>query len=290
MGQKGQSKGWGKGIHEFGYPVAHPLSPYAPNYGQGWGQPSGFSLGGGVNPNMLGNVTLSTSDLVSETGAAWNRNVNLVTNPESEWNVVLKNKRGRRVKRSDKDIDSISLEEERQIGTVNSYKGEWEVIKVTVDSGAVDTVTPPGTAKYFPILETESSRRGLDYRAANGTKIKNHGARRVQGISSEFNQTNMIMNVADVKKTLASAFQIVAAGNKVVLDVDYSYIVDKQTGEKTTINIENGEFNFDLWVPAPEPGQPVMAFKNGVCAAVDLESDASDKTPVGGFIRQDERQ
>ena len=98
---------------------------------------------------------------------------------------------------------------------------------------------------------------------------------------------NLIMNVADVKKTLASAFQIVAAGNKVVLDIDYSYIVDKTTGQKTTINIENGEFNFDLWVPAPNPGQPPMTYKNGVCAALNLETDTHGKTQEGGFIRQE---
>ena len=98
------------------------------------------------------------------------------------------------------DIGSISLEEERQIGGVNNFKREWEVIKVTVDSGAVDTVTPPSTAKYFPILETEASRRGLHYRAANGTRITNHGARNVQGISADFKPMDLIMNVADVKK------------------------------------------------------------------------------------------
>ena len=156
---------------------------------------------------------------------------------------------------------------------------------MTVDSGAVDTVTPPSTAKYFPILETEASRRGLHYRAANGTRITNHGARRVQGISAEYKPMDMIMNVADVKKTLASAFQIVAAGNKVMLDLDYSYVQDKATGERTTINIENGEFIFDLWVPAPNPGQPIMAFKNGVCSELDL-GDSNDKTQQG-FIRQE---
>ena len=231
-----------------------------------------------MNPNLF-SVGLPAASI-------WNRNIGQITQPKGDWNVVTKNKRGRNI---NKDIDSISLEEERQIGEVNNYKGEWEVIKVTVDSGAVDTVTPPSCAKYFPILETEASRRGLDYRAANGTKIKNYGARSVQGISSEFKQMNLIMNVADVKKTLASAFQIVAAGNKVVLDIDYSYVVDKQTGEKTTINIENGEFNFDLWVPAPSPGQPVMAFRNGVCAALDLGDDSSDKTQELGFIRQEAR-
>ena len=43
----GFTKGWGKVIHEFGYPLAHPLSPYAQTHGQGWGSQSGaFSLGG----------------------------------------------------------------------------------------------------------------------------------------------------------------------------------------------------------------------------------------------------
>ena len=240
-----------------------------------------------MNPGMLGHVSLPAASV-------WNRSVNVVEPSidqiavvESDWNLVTKNKRGRSVSKLSENIDSISLEEERQIGGVNNFKGEWEVIKVTVDSGAVDTVTPRSTAKYFPILETEASRRGLDYRAANGTNIKNHGARSVQGISSEFKQMNMIMNVADVKKTLASAFQIVAAGNKVVLDIDYSYIVHKKTGDKTTINIENGEFNFDLWVRAPNSGQPPVTYKNGVCAVLDLGTDTSDKTSEAGFIRQE---
>ena len=68
--------------------------------------------------------------------------------------------------------DSVTIEEDRGIGGINPYQGEWEVIKVTVDSGAIDTVTPPNTGKYFPIVETESSKRGLHYRAANGTKIR----------------------------------------------------------------------------------------------------------------------
>ena len=174
-----------------------------------------------MTPGMLGhveqpavsvwdNVQLPASSVWNRSASqnrseSQNRSVSQITQPESDWNIVTKNKRGRNIK-TNTDIDNISLEEERQIGGVNNFKGEWEVIKVTVDSGAVDTVTPPGTAKYFPLLETDSSRRGLDYRAANGTKIKNHGARSVKGISSEFKPMNLIMNVADVKKTLASAF------------------------------------------------------------------------------------
>ena len=69
---------------------------------------------------------------------------------------------------------------------------------------------------------------------------------------------NMIMNVADVKKTLASAYQMCQAGNKIILDSEHSYIVNKATGNKTTIQVNNGEFQFDLWVPAPDPSKPLL--------------------------------
>jgi hypothetical protein len=231
---------------------------------------------------MLGQVTQEKEEVTQE------------KEDEGEWTLITKRKEGRFANKPTKvtnrwarDIGSISLEEERQIGGINNLKGEWEVIKVTVDSGAVDTVTPPSTAKYFPILETDASRRGLDYRAANGTKIKNHGARNVTGISAEFKPMNLVMNVADVKKTLASAFQICAAGNKVILDIEHSYIVNKATGEKTIINIENGEFNFDLWVPAPHPEQPPFKYANGIYTEINEESGEADKTHAVGFTRQE---
>ena len=102
----------------------------------------------------------------------------------------------------------------RRIEALADYQGEWEVIKVDLDSGAIDTVTPPSTAKHFAILETESSKRGLHYRAANVTKITNNGARNIQAISGDYNHMN-------------SAYQIVQAGNKIILDGDYSFIVQQ---------------------------------------------------------------
>ena len=49
--------------------------------------------------------------------------------------------------------------------------GEWEVIPIAVDSGAVDTVGPKASGKSFPILPTRESLLGLGYRAANGSPI-----------------------------------------------------------------------------------------------------------------------
>ena len=63
--------------------------------------------------------------------------------------------------------------------------GEWEVIPITVDSGAVDTVGPKAAGKAFPIVPTRESQLGLGYRAANGSPIRNFGERAIEGHTEE---------------------------------------------------------------------------------------------------------
>ena len=65
--------------------------------------------------------------------------------------------------------------------------------------------------------------------------------------------------------------------------------MNKATGEKTTITLENGEFNFDLWVPAPNPGQPPLKYKDGIFAALQEEGteDIAKGTTQEGFTRQE---
>ena len=155
---------------------------------------------------------------------------------------------------------------------------------MTVDSGAIDTVTPPDVAKAFPIHETQQSKAGINYRAANGSKIRNHGARQVQGVSNDFKSINMKMNVADVKKTLAAAIQLNYAGNKVILDGDESYIENKASGEIIPLQVVNGEYVFDLWVQAAAPEQvPVKIKGNRYAALVEEDNDDDDcSSPFAG--------
>ena len=77
---------------------------------------------------------------------------------------------------------------------------EWESVKITVDSGAVDTVGPQGIAKGFPLLSTEASRKGMCYRAANDTKIAIHGKNEVQGFTPEGSIIGIDIQIADVQK------------------------------------------------------------------------------------------
>ena len=58
-----------------------------------------------------------------------------------------------------------------------------EVFPITIDSGAVDTVGPKKVGEGFPISPTRDSAMGIGYRADNGTHIKNHGERVIEGLT-----------------------------------------------------------------------------------------------------------
>ena len=64
---------------------------------------------------------------------------------------------------------------------VEAKEVEWERILVTVDSGAVDTVGPNSAGTMFPIEQTEDSKAGRFYRAANGKPINNYDQRKITG-------------------------------------------------------------------------------------------------------------
>ena len=138
---------------------------------------------------------------------------------------------------------------EGNICAMEQFKGEWERVQVTADSGAIDSVIPRSMARSVRVKETAASRQGLKYRAANGTAILNEGEKPIRGYSNEANLIDMTMQVAEVTKPLVSVRAMVKAGNKVVLDNGDSYILNKATGVKTRMEDRNGAFVFDIWVP-----------------------------------------
>ena len=54
------------------------------------------------------------------------------------------------------------------------------------------------------------------------------------------------MQVAEVNKTLGSAFRMSQCGNVNVLDGGNAYFSNKATGKKTKIYQENGQFVFNV--------------------------------------------
>ena len=152
--------------------------------------------------------------------------------------------------------------------------------------------------KAFEIDETQASKNGWYYSAANGSPIKNYGQRSLTGFTDEGFPMEAAVQIAEVKRNLASAMKIVKAGNRIVLDEAGSYIEDKKTGRAIQVQTENGDFQFEIWVPKPAAGiegksknqweQMVKTNKfenfNGMDIDNDEEGDAMLETV---FIGQD---
>eukprot|EP00969_Alexandrium_andersonii_P134017 5928268-Alexandrium_andersonii.AAC.1 len=60
-----------------------------------------------------------------------------------------------------------------------------EELRFTIDSGAADTVAPPGIGEAFALQENQASQEGRCYRAANNTKIAILGMKQVQAVTED---------------------------------------------------------------------------------------------------------
>ena len=157
-----------------------------------------------------------------------------------------------------KKIDLATLEIESdwtrdaEVGAV-TY-GHWEAIPrgITIDSGAADSVIPPNWLPQFPKVKGVAATEGIGYIAANGERIPNEGEQRVSFVTREGQKKGIVFQVAPVNKPLGSVSKIVHKGHRVVFDdgPGASYILNKQTGQKTELTERNGVYVLDAWTPA----------------------------------------
>ena len=115
------------------------------------------------------------------------------------------------------------------------------------------------TAAHIEIEETEMSRSGLYYTAANGQKIDNIGQRTIRALTKDGSKVAMTWQIAAIKRPLASIGKMCDAGNSAIFTKDGGYIVPEATvrgmiqhieseGQVLKMNREDGMYNFDLWV------------------------------------------
>ena len=207
--------------------------------------------------------------------------VDQVGDADCEWVRVVKRGLGASGahERGFNSVEKKATKTNKEIGEV-SQDGCWERVRVQVDSGAFDWVTPKNTADGIPITETPSSRQGACYTAANGTDIKAYGEKVIKGVSDEGLGISVKMQVADVKRTLGSVMSMNRTGNKVVLDGEDSYILNKKTGKVMKIHVEGHQYVFYMWVKVGYRPQRVVQIgavhgNRYEALAVDEEEDFS---------------
>ena len=159
---------------------------------------------------------------------------------------------GEKVRSSMKEIGSVERviqKTKREVNEVRATPG-WERVRIQVDSGAIDTVGPKDIAGAFKMRETEMSRRGIGFVAANGSSIKSYGEKKIVGYTDNGEAVSMRVQCADVKKVLCSVHKMNMGGNVVVLDSERSYMQNKESGRRTRIEYEDGQYVMYLWMPS----------------------------------------
>jgi hypothetical protein len=135
-----------------------------------------------------------------------------------------------------------------EICSIEETKGKWVRISAGMDSCAAQTVM---SRKMFPkmrIEQTEDSKNGKEYTAANGGKIKNEGQKIIPFTTVEGQELKMKVQIAEVTRMLISASKVANAGNIVNLDAKNPHIKNIKTGKVTKLRHKNGIFLLDVWV------------------------------------------
>ena len=108
----------------------------------------------------------------------------------------------------------------------------WELIEITVDSGACDTVLPSRMLSSIRTESTEASRAGEEYEVANGHAILNEGQKRcIMMTPGSSEPKGIIFQVSDVHKPLMSVGSMADAGFECLLSKTGGFMRDVDSGE-----------------------------------------------------------
>ena len=150
------------------------------------------------------------------------------------------------------------LNEEQMCYSFESQTG-WIAVSTLVDSGASDSVAPPGTFPGVNVFETNASRAGLEYTAAGGHKIANLGMCKPIVQTLDGHQYAMGFQIAGVSKPLGAVSRIVGQNNEVIFRHPArggSCIRNLDTQHEVPLRQSNGVYYLDVWM---KPGNEVKS-------------------------------
>ncbi len=92
-------------------------------------------------------------------------------------------------------------------------------------------------------------KKGIGYAAASGVSVENYGEKKIVGYTGDGESVGTRVQSGDVKKALCSVHKMNLGGSVVVLNGRKSYAQNKENGQKTRINHEEGPRVMYLWLP-----------------------------------------
>ena len=122
-------------------------------------------------------------------------------------------------------------------GLVCTMSGQsWEplLFPVIIDSGLSSSTLPRDWCKHVKMWQTNESRGGQTFTAANGDEIPNLGRKAVTLMTKEGSVRDMKFEVCNVTRALGSLSQICKAGHEIVFnppgDPQGNFIQHLETG------------------------------------------------------------
>ncbi len=147
-------------------------------------------------------------------------------------------------------LQPVEEEDENDYAELFHFQGDTEgnrvKLEVVADSGAADCVLPTHLLPEIPLQPGKS----VNYKAASGKILSSRGAKTILGEAGGCKK-KLEFQVADIHKPLASLRKIVRKGHRVVLDDGEpggGYIMNKATGDKVELRVQNEVYVFDFWV------------------------------------------
>ena len=142
--------------------------------------------------------------------------------------------------------------------------GKWEVLSAIVDSGATITAVSPKTGKAYKILESEASKRGVEYATAakDGDTLPNLGKKLMAVLTKEGTVRGFNTQVANVAEPLESVRQLLAGKHCVLFglgpDESEHLIINKVTGEVNVMRDDGVNYLHDMIIIPPDEVENVQ--------------------------------
>ena len=114
--------------------------------------------------------------------------------------------------------------------------------KITIDSGAAESVMPMDFLPQQPMERSPTTKQNARYIAANGNVMHNAGQKRVRFQTKDGTVNAITFQATAVRKPLAAVSRIVEKGNRVVFSPTENYVMNLATGKRMEIEQENGTY------------------------------------------------
>ena len=120
-------------------------------------------------------------------------------------------------------------------------------VRITMDSGAIEHVMPAKVLTMFGLRESDMSRNGSWFTAAQGSKIFPEGERTISGATATGMLAEMTFQVCPgLTNILASVRRVCEAGNKVIMDDQGGKIINLASGDEIPLVLEQGVYYLEL--------------------------------------------